>query len=246
VRHYSVSIIRDRGIDENALRFVLDHHPADSVVFIDGWTGKGVIAAELHRAVTAFNQRHGTALDPGLYAVADLCGAAAWAASSDDYLIPSSILGATVSGLVSRSILNEAVVGPDDFHGCLYYEEFAAADLSRWFIEQVDRELPPPAASGEPLTAPAVLREPLRQASRAFLDAMRRRFGIANANHIKPGLGEATRVLLRRVPDRVLVRDADDPAVAHLRLLAEEKQVPFIMDPTLPYAAAALIKEFDA
>ena len=76
-------------------------------MFVDGWTGKGVIAAELRRAVTSFKRGHGAELDPGLYAVADLCGAAAFAATSDDYLIPSSVLGATISGLVSRSILND-------------------------------------------------------------------------------------------------------------------------------------------
>src|SRR4051794_4540118 len=42
--HYSISIIRDRGIDEVALEHVLRLHPADSVAFVDGWTGKGVIA----------------------------------------------------------------------------------------------------------------------------------------------------------------------------------------------------------
>src|SRR5688500_4305517 len=68
--HYSVSIIRDRGIDENALRFVLTHHPASSIVFVDGWTGKGVIARELEQAIAAFNETHHEALDPGLYAVA--------------------------------------------------------------------------------------------------------------------------------------------------------------------------------
>src|SRR5262249_43310982 len=39
--HYSVSIIRDRGIDEVALRFILARHDPASVVFVDGWTGKG-------------------------------------------------------------------------------------------------------------------------------------------------------------------------------------------------------------
>ena len=75
--HYSVSIIRDRGIDEAAVRFILERHPAASVVFVDGWTGKGVIARELAAAVATFNARTGAGLDPGLWAVADLCGAAA-------------------------------------------------------------------------------------------------------------------------------------------------------------------------
>ena len=38
--HYSISIIRDRGIDENALHYMLKEHPGFEIAFIDGWTGK--------------------------------------------------------------------------------------------------------------------------------------------------------------------------------------------------------------
>lgn len=41
--HYCVSIIRGRGIDENALHYILKHHPNQTIQFIDGWTGKGAI-----------------------------------------------------------------------------------------------------------------------------------------------------------------------------------------------------------
>src|SRR5205085_1726498 len=187
---------RDRGLDENALRHVLDRHPAPAVVFVDGWTGKGVIAAELARAVIGFNQRQGTRLDPGLFAVADLCGAAACAATTADYLIPSSILGATVSGLVSRSILNEQAVSPGDFHGCLYYNEFESHDLSRWFADRLSAAIERRVRAGAwPATVPgaAELAE-ARRRSDAFLSEVRRRFGVRHVRHVKPGLGEATRV----------------------------------------------------
>jgi hypothetical protein len=245
--HYSVSIIRDRGIDEVALRHVLDRHPAASVVFVDGWTGKGVIARELAAAVTAFNARTGAGLDAGLWAVADLCGAAAVAATADDYLIPSAVLGATVSGLVSRSILNADVIGPGDFHGCLYYAEFEPHDLSRWFVDEVSAEVARRAASFTPAgrTDDAGRAGERRRASAAFLAAVRVRYGVRDPNHVKPGLGEATRVLLRRVPDRLIVRDPASPDVEHLLVLAREKNVPTDTDPMLPYAAAALIKELD-
>ena len=49
-------------------------------------------------------------------------------------------------------------------------------------------------------------------------------------------------MLLRRVPRRLLLRDPHDPAVAHLRLLAEEKKVPVEVDPALPYQAVSLIR----
>jgi len=41
-RHYSISIIRDRGIDENALRYILRREKREpaGLAFVDGWTAK--------------------------------------------------------------------------------------------------------------------------------------------------------------------------------------------------------------
>lgn len=54
--HYSISIIRDRGIDENALHYMLKEHPGFEIAFIDGWTGKGAISKELEKAVIDFEK----------------------------------------------------------------------------------------------------------------------------------------------------------------------------------------------
>ncbi len=248
VQHYAVSIIRDRGIDEVALRYILARHSPESVAFVDGWTGKGLIARELHTAIRGFNQRTGVTLDPGLFTVADLCGQAAVAATADDYLLPSCVLGATINGLISRSILNREVLGPDDFHGCLFYEEFAVEDRSRWFLDVMMEEIERQQAVMPEVIAEGVSelqRDACRRINEAFLAEWQRREGIQLVQHIKPGIGEATRVLLRRVPDRLLLRDPASPEVAPLRLLAEEKAVPIVIVPDLPYRAAALIKELE-
>ena len=242
--HYSVSIVRDRGIDAAALRHILAHgHQPDSIVFLDGWTGKGVIARELAGSIEVFNVRHGTHIDAGLHVLSDLAGASACAASCDDYLIPSSILNATVSGLVSRTVLDERI-GPQDFHGCVYYGEFAEHDQSQRFADtlaalaaaqaaQVAQDLPP----AMPLDA-----QEARARSRAYLEGAMARYGIGDVNLVKPGIGEATRVLLRRVPRLLVLRRRGTPDVAHLEVLAEEKQVPVEIDPGLPYHAVSLIR----
>ena len=54
----------------------------------------------------------------------------------------------------------------------------------------------------------------------AAVEQIRQRYGIESVNFVKPGVGEATRVLLRRVPWKILVREADHPDHVHLRLLA--------------------------
>jgi len=238
--HYSVSIVRDRGIDANALRHILaqGHAPA-SIVFVDGWTGKGVIARELAASIERFNREHGTEIDSGLFVLSDLAGAAACAASCDDYLIPSSILNATVSGLVSRSVLAKAL-GPRDFHGCVLYSDFAAHDRSRDFVDDLERRAL--ALCGQTDEAQAVDARLAASRSQAYVAAAMARYGVNDVNLVKPGIGEATRVLLRRAPRLLVLRDAQAPAVAHLRLLAEEKQVPVEIDPALPYQAVSLIR----
>ena len=54
-----------------------------------------------------------------------------------------------------------------------------------------------------------------------------KKYGIADINLIKPGIGEATRVLLRRVPWKILIdeRYKDNPQLEHLIRLADEKNV---------------------
>jgi hypothetical protein len=240
--HYSLSIIRDRGLDANALRFVLGDEGRDAagIVFVDGWTGKGGIARELDKSVREFNAAHGTRLDAGLFVLTDLSGAGI-AASDDDYLIPSSILNATVSGLISRSILNERI-GSADFHGCVHYREFGPHDVSVWFVDEILKDAA--ALLGEGYAPSPVPVDPgvARDRSQRLLGDLRARFGIADENFIKPGIGEATRVLLRRVPEQVIVRDGQAPDVAHLLQLAHEKQVRWTTEPALPYRAVSLIK----
>lgn len=239
--HYSVSIIRDRGIDQVALQHILAQgHAPESIVFIDGWTGKGVISRVLEQAITDFNLRHGVAIDSGLYVLSDLAGTAACAASADDYLIPSSILNATVSGLVSRSVLN-ASIGPTDFHGCVYYDAFAAHDQSRTFADGLIADGVQQAARDGIASVTPIDRAQVAAVSAAFLAATMVQYGIADANLIKPGIGEATRVLLRRVPRLLIVRNPEAPDVAHLTLLAAEKSVPLMVDAALPYQAVSLI-----
>lgn len=270
-KHYSVSIVRDRGIDEVAMKKILNETKSpESIKFIDGWTGKGVISRELEKSVSNLNERYNLNIDTGLYVLNDLAGTAAWCSSTDDYLIPSSILNATVSGLVSRSILNDQI-SESDYHGCLYYEEFQSADLSLWFIDQIMREVdenlenssqqfledgisqwlnyPVTDADSESKSAciDYYLEDRLARAaeSLAFMTSMQERFCIQDINLIKPGIGESTRVMLRRVPDLLLLKNPDDISVRHLLVLAKEKGVKVIEDSALLYNAVAIIKEVD-
>ncbi len=240
--HYSVSIIRDRGIDTAALGEILARgHRPESIAFIDGWTGKGVISRELSKAIRQYNVSHGTSIDAGLNVLTDLAGSAALAASSEDYLISSSILNSTISGLVSRSILNEAIL-PGEYHGCVVFHQFAEHDLSRWFVDDVVAGAIACLENGKTPEVLELSRAEQAAISSAYMKEAMSRYGITDENLIKPGIGEATRVLLRRFPERVIVRDRGDLKVAHLLALAEEKAVQVDADASLPYNAVSIIR----
>ena len=68
-------------------------------------------------------------------------------------------------------------------------------------------------------------------------------FGIKDINLVKPGIGEATRVLLRRLPERLLVWSlADNEHLGHLYQLAAEKNVPIEEYPLQNYRACGIIR----
>lgn len=234
--HYSISIIRDRGIDLAALGHIAARHDPADAVFVDGWTGKGAIAGELRRSLAT----RPFGFMPWLAVVADPAGRADFAATQEDYLIPSGLLNCVVSGLVSRSILNSELVGRGDFHACVHYPQFAGHDVSRTFVSTIDA-----LAAGLPATpVPAAPAEPGRRArcDRAIAQLMER-FGVDDRNRVKPGIAEATRAVLRRLPERLLLLDPEDPDVAHLVHLARQNGLE--VDP-LPagfcYRAVSLIR----
>lgn len=242
IAHFSISIIRDRGIDNQALLYIMQQgFQPEQLVFVDGWTGKGVIQRELRRSIAQFNQQYHTHISADLYVLSDLAGVSGWAASCEDYLIPSAILNACVSGLVSRSVLNEQI-GAHDFHGCVYFAEFAPYDVSQTFIQQLTALTDDLQQQGLP-TAQPIDTAQAAQTSQAFIAHMMQRYGMQNVNFVKPGIGEATRVMLRRVPRLLLVRDKQAAAVQHLCRLAAEKHVPLQEEANLPYQAAAFIQE---
>ncbi|HBA96658.1 MAG TPA: hypothetical protein DCZ23_00980 [Lachnospiraceae bacterium] len=236
VEHYSISIIRDRGIDKNAMAYLLEKYDAKELLFVDGWIGKGAILSELKKDLQEFegvSDEIAVLADPAN--VTSLCG------THEDILIPSSCLNCTVSGLISRTFLRSDIIGKDDFHGAAYYEELESSDLSYEFINTIEKEF----VSGNSFENS---REPDRIPERKGIDEVKkiaREYNIDNINFIKPGLGETTRVLLRRIPWKVLVRTGykDSRELAHIIRLAEEKNVPVEYYPLEHYKACGIIKK---
>lgn len=260
--HYSISIIRGRGIDDNAMQYLLERYAPERLLFVDGWIGKGAILRELQSDIAAY-----PGVSSEIAVLADPAGMVSLCGTHEDILIPSSCLNCTVSGLISRTFLRADIIGKNDFHGAVYYGEYREQDLSYPFIEAIERELDrmekaPRCAnqSGTKMHKKTDLTDGKeygidteRQGrERATVltgleetERIAQAFGVADLNLIKPGIGETTRVLLRRVPWQVLVdeRCRDASELKHIFQLAEEKHVPVRYYPMTHYKACGIIKK---
>ena len=267
VPHYSISIIRGRGIDDNAMKYLLKKFEPGQLLFVDGWIGKGAILNELKKDIAAYD---GVSSDIAVIAdpanVTKLCG------THEDILIPSSCLNSTVSGLISRTFLRDDIIGKDDFHGAVYYGELKDEDLSYQFIEAIEKHFViddekindddtkisinrfwdssnvntdcdidnSDVQSQNNKKEKIILLKGIDEVRKIAAD-----FRIDDINFIKPGIGEATRVLLRRVPWKVLVGEKYKTAkeMRHLIRLADEKNVPIEYYPLNNYKCCGIIKK---
>ena len=243
VPHYTMSIVRGVGLDQTALRYLAAHHDPQQIIFVDGWTGKGAIARELSAAIALFGETDGIFFRDDLAVLADPGHCVTIHGTREDYLIPSACLNSTVSGLVSRTVFNTDLIGPDDFHGAKFYADLAPNDVSGAFLDTVCGYFP---EIGDDVAAGvAAAKTEDRTPSWIGWQAVERisaEQGINNVNLVKPGVGETTRVLLRRIPWKVLVRPDAVADIAHVLLLAEQRGVSIEVVPDLPYSCVGLIR----
>jgi hypothetical protein len=240
VPHYSVSIVRGRGIDQVAMEWLTRRYDPPRLQFVDGWTGKGAIARELTAAVRPLG------LDDTLAVLADPGRCAPVFGTREDFLIPSACLNSTVSGLVSRTVLNDTLVGPGEFHGAKMYRELAGVDVSRRYVETVQAAFASAADEVEATwrAVAASDRTPTWEGWRE-VEAVAAEYGIRDLNLVKPGVGETTRVLLRRVPDRILITPGREADLEHVLVLARERGVEVVPRPGMSFSCIGVIKPKD-
>lgn len=230
-KHYSISIIRGKGIDHNALNYIVERHGTQNIQFVDGWIGKGAIFRELKMALSDYrNVSFDLAVVADPANVTDLCG------THEDIMIANSCLNCTVSGLVSRTFLREDIIKENDYHGAVYYGEFADADKTYEFIDYI-----------ESLFRYSLGSEVGKKNTKGMDEVMRiaKEYEIADMNHIKPGIGETTRVLLRRIPWRVLVSKEyiESDELGHIYQLAKERGVKIIPYDLKNYKCCGIIRK---
>lgn len=244
IPHYSISIIRGRGIDEVAIDYIFTQHNNPQIQFIDGWTGKGAITQELDSACSQYNRTHSQSIDSSLAVLADPGHCVSIYGTREDFLIPSACLNSTVSGLVSRTVLNYEFMKKDDFHGAKFYQELTDVDLSNEYVDTIAAEFPFIKEEVEQTLLDKQLeaQQPLWTGLKS-VKGIQEKFNIASDHFVKPGVGETTRVLLRRVPWKILINPKYSNDLTHILLLAKERNVPIEEYDDMSYSCCGIIKE---
>ena len=252
--HYAISIIRDKGIDVNAMNYIYDEEVGkhfnniENFLFVDGWTGKGAIKTQLEEAVAELklNNTKWSKLSSDLYVLADPANITPYCGTHADYLLPSACLNSTVSGLTSRTILNDLIDTDKDFHGAVYFKKFEDIDYSNEFIDTITNEF-------KYLFGFNRIDENNIDKNIAtgmeVVNNICSKFNIKDYKKVKPGIGETTRVLLRRVPWKVLLNtnvSEDDKDIRHIVLLCKTKNIPIERYELGNYKVCGLIKDLSA
>lgn len=239
--HYTISIIRDKGIDVNAIKYILKKHPNSKIQFIDGWTGKGTIANELKKACVELEKIFKVPFDSSLAVLADPCGYSNLYGIREDFLIPSACLNSTVSGLVSRTVLRSDIIGDNDFHGAKYYRELKNQDESNKYIDTITSCFEDQFENID-MAMKNWKEDIITKIGDEDVKIIKEKYEIDDINFIKPGVGETTRVLLRRIPHKILVNDLNNKELRHILILAKEKNVEVEQVNFKAYSCCGIIK----
>lgn len=234
IAHYTISIIRGKGIDIAAMNYILSKHDAKNIVFVDGWVGKGAINRVLAEAISKLNVAN---LSPELAVLSDPAYETSLYGTKDDFLIPSACLNSTVSGLISRTVKLKDM-NDNEYHGAVYYADNKDFDISNAFLDEIETYFPHLKCEQEAIDEANTFKgidEVTKIASE---------FDINDINKIKPGVGETIRVLLRRIPEVVLIKPNANPQfIEPIIRLAKEKNVPLKEYPLIGYNTCGIIKD---
>lgn len=214
------------------MKYLLQRYQPGQLLFVDGWIGKGAISDELKKDLKEY-----PGIVPDIAVIADPANITELCGTHEDILIASSCLNSTVSGLISRTFLRNDIIGINDFHGAVYYEELEKSDLSYEFINTIESKFN--------FDNTIIKQNKIFGYGIDEVNIIANNFNITDINLIKPGIGETTRVLLRRVPWKVLAdgKYINNNELTHILKLAKEKNIPVETYPMKHYKCCGIIRK---
>lgn len=135
IEHYSISITYDEGVDENAISYIQNAHPLQTMVFVDGWSGSGMVYKKLAESLEKYNEKYHTAILPHMAVLSDPAKLIELRGTDYDQFLPYSVLGAAGRGLVGEACYCEdSMTG---YHTAVIHHKYEKYDKSMEFIDSV-------------------------------------------------------------------------------------------------------------
>ena len=213
-----------------ALKYILENHAPETLTFLDGWVSQGRITRTLVETL-----KNKPEIDSSLYCISDPSGIQNAVATREDILLPSAILNATVSGLISRTVNN-----PNGFHFVASYKDQLDLDRSLIFVDTIVKSC---LENEFDFSDHKVLSfEKQRPLALKQIADFCNEFDTIEDN-IKIGLGEVSRSLLRRVPKMVLVNSKVPEQTEHMYWIAKQRSIQIVStDMVGPFNAFSILK----
>ena len=211
--HYAVSVIKDYGVDEIALDqiYMENHDAAQRIIYVDGWTGSGSIRNELPK-----NSQFACIANPAFVGAIDV--------TVYDRFVLSAMMNGIISGCISRTIKTTA-----GYHGAVFYEHLLDSDMTQQFLSSIE----------EHFTSPIYVVEKVAEYHNPLGHIMSH-YQYSDPSKIKLGINETVRMILRRKPALVLVKDSiPEP----LGFLCKTRNIPIEFFDLGHYSAAGLIRK---
>lgn len=234
IPHYAITLIGTKGIDTNALSYIIKRHSVSEIQFIDGWSGKGAIINALKQALVGYD-----GISPELALLSDPANLSELSGTHEDILIASACLNAPTAGLISRAVYSDPILHKDEFYGAVFFNNLISKDKTYDFIEKTVKkfdfsdELP-----YEPTTTSITGIEEVNNIAKDY--------NIGNIHFIKPGVGETIRALIRKIPDLILVKDAENKYINYVLEIARQKNIQVEKYPLMRYNVCGMFKDINS
>lgn len=233
IKHYSIGLSRGKGIDFKALSDIITANPEKTIVFIDGWVGKGTTKLELDRTCEKFSEKYKKDVKPIMAVLCDIKNICDFTATTEDILCPNCLINAQGCGLISRITQNEKIIHENTYNGAVIFKELQEEDKTYTLIDNISKYFGKEEKTiqkgisykGEPIV----------------LDDIIKRYQIQNINGIKVGLNETIRILLKRSVSFVLVKDINNPLLDPIKYLCHKRKVELKEDRNLFCESVAII-----
>lgn len=235
VQHYSIGMSRGKGIDFCALNYIKKTNSTSTIIFVDGWIGKGTTKNELAKSLKTFNYLYNENVKPIIAVINDIKKCSDFCVTNEDILIPTSLVNSQGCGLISRITQNDNLIPKNSYNGAIVFDELKNQDKTYQIIDSISYYF------GK-CEIDILNHNYLNNCEDLDVDFLVKKYDIKNVNGLKVGINETIRIILKKKIDFVVVRDKRDPLLEPILYLCLSNNFDVLEDTDLKCRAIGVIR----